>query len=86
MFLIASVFVLFTLYNYLLWLFGAYSYNSNGAVCGGFILCLGLFFLIRYFWLKKDIGYAIEKTATDNIIVNYVSSWYNKHCPKITWK
>lgn len=86
MFLISSLIVLVALYNYLLWLFGAYSYDSGAAGCGGVFLCVGLFFLIRYFWLKKDIGYAIKETATDNIIVNYASSWYNKHCPKITWK
>jgi hypothetical protein len=80
------IFVLFALYNYLLWLFGNYSYDSEAATCGGALLCAGLFFLIIYLWFKKDIGYVIEKTATDNIIVNYASSWYNKHCPKINWK
>jgi hypothetical protein len=85
-FIAATIFVLYSIYNYLLWLFGAYSYDSGAVACGGIVLCVGLFFLIRYFWLKKNVGYAIEKTATDNIVVNYASSWYNKHCPKITWK
>lgn len=86
MFLITSVFVLYCIYNYLLWLFEAYSYDETLAACGGGFLCVALLLLIRYYWLEKDIGYAIEKTATDNIVVNYASSWYNKHCPKITWK
>jgi len=78
--------VIFTLYNYLLWLFGAYSYDWGAATCGGFVIIVAIFFTIRYFWLKKDVGYVIKETATDNIIVNYASSWYNKHCPKINWK
>lgn len=86
MFLIASVFLLYSIYNCLLWLFEAYSYDKVGATVGGILLCVALFFLIRYYWLKKDVGYAIKETATDNIIVNYASSWYNKHCPKINWK
>lgn len=86
MFLITSVFVLYSIYNYLLWLFEAYSYDKDCAAFGGIGLCVALFFLIRYYWLKKDVGYAIKETATDNIIVNYASSWYNKHCPKINWK
>lgn len=86
MLIICVIAILLWIYNFILYMFNAYSYDNEFAFLGGVVLFAGLFFLIRYYWLKKDVGYTIKETTTNNIIVNYASSWYNKHCPKINWK
>ncbi len=85
--------ILYFEYNYILWLFDAYSYDSLYATFGGIFLCIGIFLIIRYFWLEYNTGYKIENVAdtikekaSNNIIINYTKAWYNNHCPKITWK
>jgi hypothetical protein len=74
------------LYHYWLWLAGSYSYDSTLATIGGFILCVGTFFILREVWIQKNASKTIQKTVSNNIIVNYSKSWYNNHCPKINWK
>ena len=84
--LAAAIFVIIFLYNYLLWLFNAHSYDSVFATLGGIELLIGLFFLIRYFWLENRIGNTIAHTASNNMVVNYTQAWYHKHCPRINWE
>lgn len=83
---ILALFVISTLYHWALWLFNAYSYDSTAATMGGFFISVGIFFIIRYYWLKHNTKDKIVDKTTNNIIVNYTKSWYNNHCPKINWK
>jgi hypothetical protein len=81
-----TVAVCIALFNWLLWLFGAYSYDSALATIGGMLLILALFFTIRYFWLENKVGKTIVNKTSNNMIVNYTKAWYNNYCPKINWE
>lgn len=86
-------FTIWLKYNYILWLFNAYSYDSLAATFGGMFIYIAIFLIIRYFWLEHNTGNKIENVAdtikekaSNNIVINYTKAWYNNHCPKINWK
>lgn len=84
--IIACSSILASIYNWLLWLFNAYSYNSIAAFTGGIFLLAGIAGIITYYWLEYKTGNKIVYSLKNNIIVNYTNAWYYKHCPKINWK
>lgn len=83
--IIVIIFYIFCLYNYILWLFQAYSYNSSAATYGGFLLFLTIGIIIARIWDKKDVTDKLKEKTSNNIIVNYIKAWYNNHCPRIKW-
>lgn len=83
---IATILVCYTTYNWFLWSINSYSYDYAAANIGGMFLLVGLFLLIRYYWLENEVGYKVVKTANTNMLTTYTKAWYNNHCPKINWK
>jgi len=84
--IIASCSIIVCIYNWILWLFNAYSYNRTSASIGGLFLLVGLAILIAHYWEEYNTGNKIVYSLKNNIVVNYTSAWYYKHCPKINWK
>ena len=87
------IFVMWCLYNFVLYLLNSYSYDNNAVICSEVIIFIALFVIISYYWSKYktadkiiDVSKTIKEKTSNNIVINYTKSWYNNNCPKINWK
>ena len=82
--LVFCMFITYSLFHFIMYLFDAYSYDSGAALCGGVILVsLGVVVICNYLCNKS---YYLENNLKNNIIISYTKSIYGKYCPKINWK
>lgn len=70
--------------------FGAYSYDQFFANFGLVSNVMGLFFLLRFLWLKYIRYWKLfereYKEPTPSIITEFVKAKYHKYCPTIEWE
>ena len=78
--------ICYAVYNWVLWLFNAYSYDGHAAFGGGITLIASIAGITAYYYEEKEITLSIKKNIKNNILLNMADAWYNKHCPRITWK
>jgi hypothetical protein len=79
---ISVTLITYTISHWILWLVDAYSYDSAAANVGGFVVIATILFSIYYYLFESNKSINLD----NNILITYIKSVYNKHCPKINWK
>ena len=100
LFVYAGLFCLFMVGQFVLFLFGYYKFNEGAVPGGAIIVAAGIivaavYYIRQYINYKRDQAYHAKYEKMRNgekipdsigtIISNIWSSFYDKHCPRITW-